>query len=105
MPLFSSVAGNSFRARSPSFVISQISRDPNRPGTAVNATCEPSGETDHAVASSRIFLGARPSKETIQILVLPPGTVAFARKLVLSGNQEAIDHAAFAFNDSGWETV
>ena len=39
------------------------------------------------------------------MLVLPPGTVAFATKLVLSGNQEAIDHAALATSDSGWETV
>ena len=39
------------------------------------------------------------------MLVLPPGTVAFARKLVLSGSQEAIDHAALASSDSGWETV
>ena len=28
-------------------------------------------------------------------------SVAFAKKLVLSGSQEAIHHAAFAFNDSG----
>src|SRR3984893_19220634 len=104
-PLFSSVAGNSFRACSPSFVISQISRDPNRPGPAVNAIFEPSGDTDHAVASSRILFGARPNRETTQMLVLPPGTAAFAKKLVLSGSQEAIDHAAFAFNDSGCEMV
>jgi len=39
------------------------------------------------------------------MLVLPPGTAAFARKLVLSGSHEAIDHAAFASSDSGWGTV
>ena len=47
-------------------------------------------DIDHAVGSSRIFLGARPNKETIQMLVLSPGTVAFARKLVPTGSQEAI---------------
>src|ERR1700693_4029229 len=104
-PLFSSVAAKSLWACSPSFVINQTSRDPNRLGIVVKATCEPSEDTDHAVASSRIFLGARPNRETIQMLVLPPGMAAFANKLVLSGSQEAIDHPALTSSDSGWLTV
>src|SRR5882724_969993 len=100
-PLFSSVAPKSFRGCSPSRVISQTSRDPNRLGNVVNTICEPSGATDQAVASSRIFLGALPNRGMIQMLGLPSGTVALARKLVLLARQAAIDHAPLASRNSG----
>ena len=88
----SSVA-KSFSGCSPFGPMSHTSRSPKLPVFVVKVTFEPSGATDHAVASSRILRGGPPKAETTQILVCC-SMVAFARKRVPSGNQGPIHHSA-----------